>query len=127
MAAQLVEVAVEGLVLAGQGAQGDLCRLGGLCGVAGTEPGAPSSPLRSRERLGGAAQPVRSGDDKIADLIGDAGAMRPRRAQRDPDRARIDSTIPSLPLGAVAASPLSAARAAASASTVSDLPRRRRI
>ena len=83
MAAQLGEVAVEGLVLAGQGAQRDLCRLGG---IAGTEPGAPGRPLRSRERLGGAAQPVGSGDDEIADLIGDAGAMRTRRAQHDPDR-----------------------------------------
>ena len=46
MAAQLGEVGVEGLVLAGQGAQRDLCRLGGLGGVAGTEPGAPSRPLR---------------------------------------------------------------------------------
>ena len=86
MAAQLGDVGVEGLVLAGQGAQSDLCRLGGLGGVAGTEPSAPSHPLRSRERLQGAAQPVGSSDDEIADLIGDAGAMSTRRAQHDPDR-----------------------------------------
>jgi hypothetical protein len=53
--------------------------------------------------------------------------VRVRRAEVKATRStRIDSTTPALVVGATLASPFSAARAAASASTVSDLPRRRR-
>ena len=52
---------------------------------------------------------------------------RNRRAEVKATRnTRIDSTIPPWVFGTTLASPLSTARAAASASAVSDLPRRRR-
>ncbi len=100
--------------------------------------GARAQPVGSGQsrRLGRGRLWVGSGDDEIADLIGDAGAMRTRRAQHDPDRPdRLHDPVAALGsrgrLAGERSSPprprRGAARAAASASTASDLPRRRRI
>ena len=100
MAAELVEVAAEGEVLARQGAQSGLGGLDGLGQVAGAEPGAALCPLWGCERLQAAAQLLGGGVDEVADLVGDAGAVRAGRAQRDPQRPdRLDYPVVALGRG----------------------------
>lgn len=108
----------------GQGAQGSLGGLRRIGRVARAEPGRRLHEFDEAKGAQGVAQGVGGGRHEAVELVGglERALTAERRATR---RARIDSTRPVRALGTPLAVPACTARAAASASIVSDFPRRR--
>ena len=119
---EFVDLGAELQVPTRQGAQGELGGLARVCRIPGPEARAAGDALVGVEVPQPGSKLVGGGDDQVADLVGGLCAGLDRRAAREAQHPHA-LHWPAARFGCSRrVSPLSAARAAASASTVSDLP-----